>query len=329
MNETEFRERWYAEKAMYDAWGQLVVDSISSSLSSCLSVDLESYLKIPAKHRVKDDGSLIDKAFYRNKAYKDPYNDIEDKVGARFVVMLQTDAEKVCEVITQVADEQGWSAVQCKNYNDERNESPMLFTYQSHHFIIRNCNPIVLNEIIIDENIPCEVQVRSLLQHAYAELTHDAIYKKKTIVEPDVTRTVAKTMAFIETADEFFQKVIERTESKMVSKNESFLDSLFEQLTGLRSVKQSSTIIIFDAFQHLISDDFEEELIKFVGKTPWLGETIKKKSNMNNFYQQGVVIFIYWLIRRKKSAVESEWPLDWRIITDMAMDVGVALNRVV
>ncbi|KMK81529.1 MULTISPECIES: GTP pyrophosphokinase [Pectobacterium] len=327
MNETEFIKLWHAEKAMYDAWGQLIVDSILSSLSKCLNVDLKSYLKIPAEHRVKEDGSLIDKAFYRNKAYQDPYNDIEDKVGVRFVVMLQSDAERVCEIIAQVADSQGWDAIQCRNYNEERNKSPMLFTYQSHHFIIRSREPIVLNDITISENTPCEVQVRSLLQHAYAELTHDAIYKKKTIVEPEVTRTVAKTMAFIETADEFFQKVVEKTASKTVAKSEPFLDTVFEKITGMQSVKQNSAIIIYDTFQNLINDDFEEEIIKFIGKHPNLGGVIKEKTIDNKFYQQSVIVFIYWLIRRKKSAVESEWPLDWKIISDMAMDVGVALNR--
>ncbi|MDK9422115.1 GTP pyrophosphokinase [Pectobacterium carotovorum] len=327
MNETEFIKLWHAEKAMYDAWGQLIVDSILSSLSKCLNVDLKSYLKIPAEHRVKEDGSLIDKAFYRNKAYQDPYNDIEDKVGVRFVVMLQSDAERVCEIIAQVADSQGWDAIQCRNYNEERNKSPMLFTYQSHHFIIRSREPIFLNDITISENTPCEVQVRSLLQHAYAELTHDAIYKKKTIVEPEVTRTVAKTMAFIETADEFFQKVVEKTASKTVAKSEPFLDTVFEKITGMQSVKQNSAIIIYDTFQNLINDDFEEEIIKFIGKHPNLGDVIKEKTIDNKFYQQSVIVFIYWLIRRKKSAVESEWPLEWKIISDMATDVGVALNR--
>ncbi|GKV89359.1 GTP pyrophosphokinase family protein [Pectobacterium carotovorum] len=327
MNETEFIKLWHAEKAMYDAWGQLIVDSILSSLSKCLNVDLKSYLKIPAEHRVKEDGSLIDKAFYRNKAYQDPYNDIEDKVGVRFVVMLQSDAERVCEIIAQVADSQGWDAIQCRNYNEERNKSPMLFTYQSHHFIIRSREPIVLNGITISENTPCEVQVRSLLQHAYAELTHDAIYKKKTIVEPEVTRTVAKTMAFIETADEFFQKVVDKTESKTVAKNEPLLDTVFEKITGMQSVKQNSSIIIYDTFQNFINENLEEEIKKFIEKNPNLGDVIKEKTIKNKFYQQSVIIFIYWLIRRKKSAIESEWPLEWKIISDMATDVGVALNR--
>jgi ppGpp synthetase/RelA/SpoT-type nucleotidyltranferase len=327
MTETEFLKQWHSEKAMYGAWGQFIVNSISDGLTKSLKVDLNSYLKIPVNHRVKDDGSLVDKALYRNKAYKNPYSDIEDKVGVRFVVMLQTDVEKVCEVIKQVAAQEGWDATQCRNYNEERRESPMLFTYQSHHFIIRNSRAFTHAGILIHENTPCEVQVRSLLQHAYAELTHDAIYKKKTIIEPDVVRTVAKTMAFIETADEFFQKVVDRTESENILKNESFLDTLFEKITGIQPIKQNSSVIIYDTFEYIINDDFEEEIIKFIGKNPELGETIKEKMATNKFYQQSVVLFVYWLIRRRKSTLESEWPLPWGIVSDMAMDIGVALSR--
>lgn len=327
MNETEFRERWYAEKSMYEAWGRLIVDSVSSSLSLCLNVNLKEFLKIPAEHRIKEDNSLLDKAFYRNKGYKDPYNDIEDKVGVRFVVMLQSDAEKVCEVIMHVADTMDWEALQCRNYNEERISAPTLFTYQSHHFIIRNRQPIIENGVTINKGTPCEVQVRSLLQHAYAELTHNAIYKKKTLVEPEVARTVAKTMAFIETADEFFLDVIKKTGPNETSDIESFLDCIFIKIIGNKPIKMNSTIIILDTFKYLIEDNFEADVLNFIKRNSHICKIIKMKSLENNFYMQSVIIFVYWLIRRKKSAVEANWPLDWKIISSMAMDVGVALDR--
>lgn len=328
MNETEFRERWYAEKAMYEAWGQLIVDSVSLSLTTSLNVKLKEFLKVPAEHRIKDDNSLLDKAFYRNKNYKNPYDDIEDKVGVRFVVMLQTDADKVCSVIKHVSEDMGWEIVHCRNYNKERASAPTMFTYQSHHFIIRNKDPITKGDILINKGTPCEIQVRSLLQHAYAELTHNATYKKNTLIEPDVARTVAKTMAFIETADEFFLDVIKKTESKRVSDVESFLDSIFINLSGIVPIRLNSTVIILDTFKNIIDDNFEEDLIRFVQSNQHLGDIIKNKSSDNNFYMQSIIIFVYWLIRRRKSALQANWPLGWELIKSMAMDLGVALERV-
>ncbi|MEN4796407.1 GTP pyrophosphokinase [Pantoea agglomerans] len=328
MNENEFRERWLAEKAMYDAWGKLIVKKISESLSTSLEVDLQNFLKIPAMHRLKDDNSLIDKAFYRNKQYKNPYDDIEDKVGVRFVVMLQSDADKVCQTIAEVSETLGWDLLHCRNYQEERIAEPMLFTYQSHHFIVRNRQNINESEIFIKENTPCEIQVRSLLQHAYAELTHDAVYKKKTLIEPEVTRTIAKTMAFIETADEFFLKVVGETEPATVSHCESLLDSLFEDLTGVKPIKLNSTIIILDTFKYLIDDTFEDDIKIFVQKNEFIGGLIKEKMTENKFYMQGVIVFIYWLMKRRKSALEDKWPLDWKVIESMRLDMGLSFNRV-
>lgn len=328
MDENEFRERWLAEKAMYDAWGKLIVEKISQSISTSLEVDLQNFLKIPAKHRLKDDNSLVDKAFYRNKPYDNPYDDIEDKVGVRFVVMLQSDAEKVCQIITQVSDSLGWDALHCRNYQEERIAEPMLFTYQSHHFIVRNRQGIIESDVFIKENTPCEIQVRSLLQHAYAELTHDAVYKKNTLVEPEVIRTIAKTMAFIETADDFFLKVVGETESETVSHCEYLLNSIFESLTGIKPIKLNSTIIVLDTFKDLIDDSFEDEIKIFVKKHEFIGEVIKEKMAENKFYMQGVIVFVYWLMKRRKSYLEANWPLDWKIIESMRLDIGVSFDRV-
>jgi putative GTP pyrophosphokinase len=74
MTEEAFIERWQTERPMYDAWGNHVVDRIIQRIYdqiTPLSVDI--FLRIPPKPRLNADGSVLEKAFYRNKAYKDPY----------------------------------------------------------------------------------------------------------------------------------------------------------------------------------------------------------------------------------------------------------------
>src|SRR3546814_12228521 len=41
-----------------------------------------------------------------------------------------------------------------------------------------------------DLGTPCEVQLRTLLQHAHSQLTHDTIYKPKTIASSHTKRFV-------------------------------------------------------------------------------------------------------------------------------------------
>ena len=52
---------------------------------------LELFLKLPVVPRVKDQDSILHKAFYRGKNYENPFEEIEDKVGLRFVVLLSED----------------------------------------------------------------------------------------------------------------------------------------------------------------------------------------------------------------------------------------------
>src|SRR3546814_12680755 len=86
---------------MYKAWGGHVTATILADLSKVnLPKSVDEFVQIPPKARVKTDSSLLEKAFYRpEKTYTDPYNQITDKVGTRFVVLLERDIEVLCKAV--------------------------------------------------------------------------------------------------------------------------------------------------------------------------------------------------------------------------------------
>ena len=171
--------------------------------------------------------------------------------------------------------------------------------------------------------------MRTLLQHAYAELTHDAIYKAKTIVEPDIHRTVARSMALIETTDDFFcsvAKALNNSPDAYIGTQKT-LDQLYMTLIKEKPNNQKSAILILDTFKKTIDADIISRLYKFVEDTPELESLIRDGKNKSSFYEQSVTIFVYWLIKRRKSILQKEWPLEWRIIQKMAADIGVSLER--
>lgn len=252
MNEQDFLQKWNEETPMYDSWGHFVTSTICEKLKET-GKDLNFFLKQSPIHRVKDSSSFLDKAFYRpNKEYDNPYNDIEDKVGCRFVVLLLEQIEELTRII-RTSDH--WSYIECRHFGTERRKDPLLFTYQSVHYVVRSRCDFEHNGLNIKAETPCEIQIRTLLQHAYAELTHEAIYKAKTIVEPEVHRTVAKSMALIETTDDFFSDVNTKLNSRL-SDNfnlQSQLDQLYKDYVGVSSSQaQKSSIIILDEFDSLI-----------------------------------------------------------------------------
>lgn len=327
MNELEFLQRWEKEQPMYKAWGDFVVSNICNKLTESKERDLNSFLKQPAIPRIKEKSSLIDKAFHRKeKSYKNPYQEIEDKVGIRFVVLLTSDIDEVCEIIKSSEE---WNYEVSRHYEEERSNTPLIFTYQSVHFIVKSKKRFLYKEVMINQGIPCEIQVRTLLQHAYAELTHDAIYKAKTIVEPDIHRTVAKSMALIETTDDFFcsvSKAINEASDSYAGMQKQ-LDRFYVDLTKSVPHNQKSTLLILDTFKNLIKSDITEKLHQFIEDTPELSSLIEDRKNESIFFKQSIIIFVYWLVKRRKSTLEKEWPLDWKIIQKMAIDLGVALER--
>ncbi|MFP8968429.1 GTP pyrophosphokinase family protein [Pokkaliibacter sp. CJK22405] len=325
MNEKEFRERWVSEKPIYAAWGDYIVTTICEKLRQ-KGLDPDVVLKIPPKFRLKDDNSLIDKAFYRTeKNYSDPYLDIEDKVGARFVVLLLDEVDLICDIIEGV---DVWRKDRCRHFNEERQANPLLFTYQSVHYILRPNSDVEHNNILISTDIPCELQIRTLLQHAHAELTHDAIYKANRKIEPEVHRTVAKSMALIETTDGFF---LEATKKINYGPLEEYsivdrLNGLYESYTGMRPNFQKSSLVIWEDYKRFIDGDLIDKINDFLSKNSVLVDIIKTRYRFNSIYEQSVVLFIYWMLHKKRRRLVQDWPLSRDILEFLANDLGVALD---
>ncbi|HHX8652170.1 TPA: GTP pyrophosphokinase [Vibrio diabolicus] len=327
MNEQEFFQKWQEQEPMYSAWGELVVSTICEKLNQA-GEDLSSFLKQPCNHRVKSAESLVDKAFYRpGKNYQDPFNDIEDKVGCRFVVLLVEHINKITEIIE---NEDLWDAVECRHFTQERNEAPLLFTYQSVHYVVRLKSDFEYGGVVIEANTPCEIQIRTLLQHAYAELTHDAVYKAKTMVEPEVHRTVARSMALIETTDDFFSTVNNKLACDVTEKYgiQGELDKTYFSFTGLKSIKaQKSSIVILDQYKHLLSEDFADKIKSFLDANQYISELIIKGRECNPLYTQSIILFIYWMIKKRKNILLAHWPLERKIIEKLASELGVSLDQ--
>ena len=326
MTETEFLAKWREEKPIYEEWGSFVVATIKARLLDRVK-DLKTFLKQPCEVRIKEESSLLDKAFCRkDKSYQDPYNEIEDKVGCRFVVLLVEDIKFITDIIETARE---WEAKQCRNFGKERDASPLLFTYQSVHYIVKPKEELSSNGLKVDKNISCEIQIRTLLQHAYAELTHDAIYKPKTSVKPVVHRTVAKSMALIETTDDFFSTVhreLNSTPTEQLNFQQS-LDSLYIELTGNPPTpSQKSSLTILDEFSEFLSDTLIAQIEELFKRRREYLELLVTEVEQYPWFSQSIVMFIIWLILTEKEKTIEYWPIERRVLEIIASDMGESLD---
>ncbi len=325
MNEADLKALWEVEKPIYAAWGGYVVERIIADMGD-VGIDSNVVLKIKPVPRLKDANSLVDKALYRGKSYEDPYNEIEDKVGARFVVLLLKEIDQICEIINNCTN---WRMDPCRHFAAEQKEEPLLFTYQSVHYILRPKDAIEYQGIKIPGTTTCEIQIRTLLQHAHAELTHDAIYKAKNNIRPEIHRTVAKTMALIETTDGFFKEVVEKLSSGPLDELGIMprLDSIYQLLTGLDSHTQKSALIIWEVYEAFIDDQLVGNIQQYIDRTPALADIIRTRYPENVLYQQSTVLFLCWMLKKRKNRLLDLWPLSMDLLQPLAADIGVAINE--
>lgn len=136
-------------------------------------------------------------------------------------------------------------------------------------------------------------------------------------------------MALIETTDDFFCSVAKALNNSpdAYTGAQKTLDQLYMTLIKEKPNNQKSAILILDTFKKVLDDDIIRNLYKFVEDMPELESLIRDGKTKSSFYEQSIIIFVYWLIKRRKNILQKEWPLEWKIIQKMASDIGVSLER--
>jgi ppGpp synthetase/RelA/SpoT-type nucleotidyltranferase len=310
MTEAEFTLKYEQEKSLYLAWGNYILTKINSGLKSL-------NFQIEPKIRVKDINSLIGKAYYRNKNYTDPYNNITDKVGIRFVVLLGSEINAIHEIIKNPLND--WCFSKDRDFEQERISEPLAFDYQSMHYVLTSKSTISLNGVMIPAGITCEVQVRTLLQHAYSELSHSRVYKPDFDPDAKVKRVIAKSMALLETTDEYFEEVNRRMNEIGAYKLLDQLTELLRCTVGEPIVSTKANLYIMEAFVNELNAFFISDVKELVP----LVKTNFKKTFLNS---QPIIFFIYFMIMKNKAILLHKWPLTRDELRPFFIQLGISVN---
>ncbi|MCR5868207.1 GTP pyrophosphokinase family protein [Aquincola sp. J276] len=323
MTESDFRVRWQADRPIYAAWGLLVRATVEERVLSLIdSGHAAEFFKIVQGPRAKDEASLVEKAFYRSKPYSDPYHQITDKVGIRFVVLLGRDIRLVERGLT---DADLWTARKDRDYESERLLNPLEFAYQSVHYVVFSAKECEWQGTTIPAGVPCEIQIRTLLQHAHCELTHDTVYKPKTLASAQVHRTVAKSMALIEATDDCFERVVTELEEAVAPLKIAWrtLDRLYTDRVGSAPVNGSTGERLLDEFSDKLPQPIDVEIHKLLEKRPFISEKIRERRPYRQPFRDSSILLAYFLASKYPSATRERWPLDRdtgeEVFTDMSL----------
>lgn len=317
MTEKEFRTKYETEKHIFQAWGDYVSQTILATLSAA-GQDPHKLLKIISSPRVKDTESIIAKAFYRGKNYEDPYLDITDKVGTRFVALLDEDIKTICKTIESNEE---WITSKDRDYEIERESEPLRFDYQSMHYVVSAKKAIEFQGVIIPVGTPCEIQVRTLLQHAYSELTHDRVYKSKFDPSGDIKRTVARSMAFLETTDEYFQKVSNEMSELPVFQLYEMLK--YKMLSNISYFPESTktNIHILQLYLDRINAGQFTDSSMFNEFDP----IVKANDKATFLNSQPVIYFIYYMCQNHPYEMKEKWDLTKDELRPYFTQLGISM----
>lgn len=139
--------------------------------------------------------------------YPDPLSDITDLAGVRVITLLLDTVERVNALI-----EREFVVVE-KSTKSGLSEEGDRLGYQSVHYLVRfTATRCGLPEYARFEDLITEVQVRTILQHAWAEIEHDIQYKAVETIPSSVRRRFTSLAGLVEIADREFQAISDEDE---------------------------------------------------------------------------------------------------------------------
>ena len=165
---------------------------------------------LTATARAKDPESFLAKASKPHPdnpgkpKYDDPLNQITDLVAARIITFLVEAVDRVCEVIE--------SEFEIVEHTDmgAHTRAQGAFGYASKHYLVRlSAHRRELSEYAVLKNLTMEIQVRTAVQHAWAEFEHDIRYKLDIPPDrkPEFDRRFLLAAALMELADNEFAEI--------------------------------------------------------------------------------------------------------------------------
>jgi ppGpp synthetase/RelA/SpoT-type nucleotidyltranferase len=316
---------------MLEALGDYVVAEIERSVKAVLApAEQKGFFKIGPTSRTKDPDSFREKITRKGKRYVDPLSEITDQIGVRAVVLLSEDVALVNRVISQV---ENWSVTHARDVDEERLQNPYHFDYLSHHWVIELKEEEFFQGVKLERGVPCEIQVRTLLQHAYAELAHATIYKPNLTARPDVKRVIAKGAALVETTDGVFDEVSRkiREHFEEVTKHLKNADQWFRSHVGepeISAANEARSMRVLDAYSPLLAAAPWAAIERSFSTRSWFVEWLRTMGRTTDFFRHPCILLVFWLVTELEQECADEWPIDLGMLQPIFTQLGLSTDGV-
>lgn len=170
--------------------------------------------------------------------YENPISEITDLAGVRVITYFDSDANKVSNILSTLFEiDPAHSVDKSEQLGIDR------VGYRSLHFVAKfSKDRCKLPEYQRFGGMYFEIQIRTILQHAWAEIEHDRNYKFSGVLPPEIQRRFKILSGVLELADREFDGVSKLIDeySKDVAKKTNIGDlSIPINSTSLREYLQN------------------------------------------------------------------------------------------
>lgn len=192
--------------------------------------------------RVKERDKLFEKISRPNVKYK-YLTDLTDIAGIRIITFFDDEVELIADII-----EKEFHIDREKSIDKKVSLDPDQFGYLSLHYIVKlSPERARLIEYQKFPSLSAEIQIRSILQHAWAEIEHDLGYKTKLSIPRQIQRRFSRLAGLLELADQEFMTIrdtLKHYEDQVVTQIDSAPDKVGLDKVSLTSFLLNDPIII-------------------------------------------------------------------------------------
>lgn len=175
------------------------------------------------RSRVKARDSFLGKI--SRKGYSSPFTQMPDLVGARIVCLFLDDLPIVDGVIKEIFD--------VFDKDDKTNATaPEMFRYRSVHYQARIRSDHVGPHYDNIKHFDFEIQVRTILQDAWASVEHTLAYKGPTSIPNELKRDINALVGLFHVADKSFQHLRDEIRRSEQSAKELLEESVDQTAQG-------------------------------------------------------------------------------------------------
>lgn len=184
----------------YDArWRdlELLRPKLEGVLADILTPQGVSFQTITTRVKKRRD---VERKFMRADYQGKPIDILTDFLGARIVVYFSAAVDQVAEIVERELQ------IDPVNSVDKRKQlNPNEFGYMSLHYVATlKDDRTRLAEYASFDGVWFELQIRTVLQHAWAEIEHDLGYKPDNAIPPRFRRRFSRLAGMLEMADDEF-----------------------------------------------------------------------------------------------------------------------------